>query len=226
MNASLKTAIGSIINHDSKLYLKKGGDLSNIIGFSAIAITLFPLAFGADNPLVRDYAPALIWVVALLSSLLSLPSLFGRDYQDGSLDQLRLSGVALEWCVLGKALANWACCQLPIVLASPFFCIVLGLPQEQAARAMLSLLIGTPILSIIGALGGALTLGAGRGSGVLSILVLPLYIPVLIFGSLLALKDPAVSAFSFNETYFLIAMLLAALPLGCWAGAALLRIQD
>ena len=226
MNTTLKIAITSIVNYDSKLYLRKGGDLAYIIGFSAIALTLFPLAFGADNPMIGNYGPAFIWVVALLASLMSLPSLFGRDAADGSLDQMRLSGVSLEWCVLAKAFANWACCQLPLVLASPIFCIILGVSQEQAARAMLSLLIGTPVLSLIGSLGGALVLAAGRGSGVLAILVLPLYVPVLIFGSMLALKDPTLPAFSFNEAWFMIAILMMALPICCWGSASILRVQD
>lgn len=226
MSAPLKSILSQIVNHDSKLYLKKGGDLTYIIGFSVIVLTLFPLAFGADNPLTGRYGPALIWVVALLASLMSLPSIFGRDAADGSLDQLRLSGATLEWCVLGKAFANWACCQLPLVLASPLFCLVLGVPQEQAARAMLSLLLGTPVLSLIGSLGGALTLAATRGSGIIAILVLPLYIPVLIFGSLLSLKDAALPAFGFNEAWFLLAILLMALPACCWGSASILRAQD
>lgn len=218
--------LANIVNHDVKLYVRKGGELVSILGFFAISLTLFPLAFGAENPLLQQYAPALIWIVALLSSLLSLPAIFHRDAQDGSLDQLRLSGVSLEWCVLGKCAANWFSCQLPLVLLSPLFAMLLGLSSEQGARLMLSLLIGTPVLSLIGALGSALTLHAHNKSGVLAVLVLPLYIPVLIFASLLAMTDPAKPALEFNETYIATALLLASLPLCCWAGAWLIRIQD
>lgn len=220
------SAATNIINHDIKLYARKGGELTTIIGFFVIALTLFPLAMGAGNPHIAEFAPAFIWIVALLASLLSLPAIFNRDMADGALDQLRLSGIALEWVVLAKCTANWIGCQLPLVFISPLFGMMLGLGEEQSARLLLSLLIGTPILSAIGAMGGALTLHAANKSGVLAVLVLPLYIPTLIFATIVAGSDITTSVWQGGEFTMLCAILLAAIPLSCWASAAIIRLQD
>lgn len=222
----LLSAMGNIINHDIKLYARKGGELTTIIGFFVIALTLFPFALGAGNPHVAEFAPAFIWIVALLASLLSLPAIFHRDMADGALDQLRLSGVALEWSVLAKCTANWISCQLPLIFVSPIFGMMLGLEEGQSARLALSLMIGTPILSCIGALGGALTLHAANKSGVLAVLVLPLYIPALIFATIVALGDANQSLFEGTEILVLLAMFLAAIPLCSWTSAAIIRLQD
>lgn len=222
----LFSAIGNIVNHDIKLYMRKGGELVAVLGFCVIAVTLFPLALGAGNPAVARFAPAFIWIIALLSSLLSLPQIFYRDYSDGALDQLRLSGVALEWCAFAKCAANWIACQLPLIFISPLFGLMLGLEEGQSARLMLSLLIGTPVLSLIGALGSALTLHARNHSGIFAVLVLPLYIPVLIFGTAIAMSTPDTAYTSMAETYLLLGLLLAALPLCSWACAGIIRLQD
>lgn len=222
----LLSRMGHIINHDIKLYARKGGELVTILGFFAIALTLFPFALGAGNPQVAEFAPAFIWIVALLASLLSLPAIFHRDMADGALDQLRLSGIAMEWCVLAKCTANWVACQLPLIFISPLFALMLGMEEGGASRLMLTLLIGTPVLSAIGALGGALTLHAANKSGVLAVLVLPLYIPTLIFATILAMGDTAVPLLEYAEALMLFGILLAALPLCCWAAAAIIRLQD
>lgn len=222
----LLSALGNIVNHDIKLYARKGGELTTILGFFFIALTLFPFALGAGNPHVAEFAPAFVWIVALLASLLSLPAIFHRDAADGALDQLRLCGVALEWCVLAKCTANWVACQLPLVFVSPLIGMMLGLGDEQAARLTMSLLVGTPIVSCIGALGGALTLHAANRSGVLAVIVLPLYIPVLIFATIVAMTDADKSMTEGAEIYLLSGILMAAVPLCCWACAAIIRLQD
>lgn len=215
-----------LINHDLKLYARKGGEQITVIGFFLISLTLFPFALGAENPHIQTFAPAFIWIVALLASLLSLPVIFHRDQADGSLDQLRLSGVALEWCVLAKCAANWLGCMLPVLLLSPVAGLVLGMEEKQIARLMLSLLVGTPVLSCIGALGGAFTLHAVNKGGLLAVLVLPLYIPTLIFSTLIAMSDPLVSVSTFPEFFLLLGIMLGGMPLSCWFSAWVLQLQD
>lgn len=219
-------ALGNIVNYEIKLYARKGGEVVTIAGFFLIALTLFPFALGADNPHIAQFAPALIWVVSLFASLLSLPAMFHRDMTDGALDQLRLSGVALEWVVLAKCLANWITCQLPLIFISPLIGMMLGMDEGQGARVMASLLLGTPILCCIGAMGSALTIHAANMSGVLAVLVLPLYIPVLIFATIIAMSSPDIALFSPKESVLLAGMLCATVPLSCWATAWLIRLQD
>lgn len=222
----LARALGNIINYEIKLYARKGGEVVTIAAFFLIALTLFPFALGADNPHMTEFAPALIWVVALLASLLSLPVILHRDMADGSLDQLRLSGVTLEWVVFAKCLANWIGCQLPLIFISPLIGMMLGMGEEQGARLMSSLLIGTPVLCAIGTLGAALTMHAANMSGVLAVVILPLYIPVLIFATSLAMSSPQVPIFSLEATQLLGGIFCAVFPLGCWAAAWIIRLQD
>lgn len=215
----------NIINYDVKLYARKGGELTTLLGFVAIAAALFPFAQGAG----ADYAltaPAYIWIIALLASLLSIPHIFHRDHADGTLDQIRLSGITLEWCVLAKSLANWIGCQLPLVFLSPLVGLMLGMEEGAIGRLTLSLLITTPLLCCIGALGSALTLYASNKTNVLAVIVLPLYIPALIFATSLAQSDASVAALDLPQTLALLGMLMAAVPLSCWASAAILRLQD
>ncbi|MGB1539828.1 MAG: heme exporter protein CcmB [Rickettsiales bacterium] len=141
-------------------------------------------------------------------------------------DQLRLSGLALEWCVLAKCSANWISCHLPLILLSPLPALMFGMTGEGASRLMLSLLLGTPVLSLLGALGAALTLHAANKSGVLAVLVLPLFIPALIFGSMFALTSAETSAFEVSEFYMLCGLLLMSLPFSCWFSAWIIRLQD
>jgi heme exporter protein B len=215
-----------IINHEVKLYARKGGEVVTIVGFFFIAITLFPFALGADNPELSRMAPALIWVVALLAALLSAPSIMHRDIADGSLDQLRLAPVALEWVVCAKCLGNWIACHLPLILLSPVAAMMLGTTQEQGSRLMLSLLIGTPVLSCVGALGSALTAHAANKSGILAVLILPLYTPILIFATIIAGNETEAHAIALPETKILLGMLCLAWPLSCWATAWVMRLQE
>ena len=222
----LRKTLFNILNHDVKLYARQGGELFSVLGFSVVALALFPLAFGAENPLLATYAPAFIWIIALLASLLSIPAILQRDGLDGSLDQLRLSAISMEWLALGKALANWIGCQLPLVMISPALAMMLGLSSEQGARLAATMLIGTPILSLVGTLGSALTLQAQNRAGILALLVLPLYIPALIFASLGAMSDPTASLWHIDEVMILCGLTMLSIPICGLFSAILIRMQD
>ncbi|RMU98538.1 Heme exporter protein B [Pseudomonas syringae pv. tomato] len=151
--------------------------------FFALVIALFPLAIGPDTQLLQALSPGLLWVAALLAVLLSLDGLFRGDFEDGSLEQWVLSPHPLALLILGKVLAHWVFSGLALVLLSPVLALMLGLPVQCLPVLMLSLLLGTPVLSLLGAVGAALTVGLKRGGVLLALLILPLYIPVLILGS-------------------------------------------
>ena len=163
--------------------MRRRSDVLTTLFFFVIVVSLFPLSVGPEMNMLRTMAPGVVWVAALLASMLSLGRMFSSDYQDGTLEQMLISPHSLSILVLGKAFAHWLVSGVPLVLMAP----VLGIQYDLSVEALLvltaSLLLGTPVLSLIGAIGAALTLGL-RGGGVLvSLLVLPLYIPVLIFGS-------------------------------------------
>lgn len=175
--------VGAVAVRDLKLAMRRQADLVSVLFFFIIVASLFPLGVGPEPQLLKKLAPGVLWVGALLATMLSLPRLFADDYRDGTLEQLVLAPQPLGLTVIGKVVAHWLVSGLPLALLAP----VLGLQFDLDADALLiltvSLLIGTPALSGIGAIGAALTLGL-RGGGVLvSLLVLPLYIPVLIFGA-------------------------------------------
>lgn len=168
---------------DLKLALRHKTDLFTTLFFFVIVVTLLPLGIGPDPVLLQKIAPGAIWIGALLSTLLGLQRLFASDYQDGTLEQMALSPEPFIALVAGKILAHWLVCGLPVVLISPVLGMQLGLDSQTLITLMLSLLLGTPILSLIGSTGAALTLGLRGGGALLSLLVLPLYIPTLIFGA-------------------------------------------
>ena len=175
--------IRAVIARDLRLASRRRADLMAALFFFVIVISLFPLGIGPEPERLRGMAPGVLWVAALLSTLLSLPRLFADDHQDGTLEQLALAPQALALIVLGKVLAHWMISGLPLALLAPVLGLPFDLPGEALAILTATLLIGTPALSGIGALGAALTLGV-RGSGVLvPLLVLPLYVPVLAFGA-------------------------------------------
>lgn len=151
--------------------------------FFAIVIALFPLAVGPESQLLQSISPGLVWVAALLAVLLSLDGLFRSDFEDGSLEQWVVSPHPLPLLVLAKVLAHWVFSGLALVLLAPLLGMMLGLPLRTLPVLLLSLLLGTPILSLLGAVGAALTVGLKRGGLLLALLILPLYIPVLILGS-------------------------------------------
>ncbi|MGC4090864.1 MAG: heme exporter protein CcmB [Polyangiaceae bacterium] len=214
----------AIVGRDLKLALRRQADLVSALFFFIIVVSLFPLGVGPEMDMLRKMAPGVLWVAALLATMLTLPRLFGDDYRDGTLEQLVLAPQPLPVTVLGKMAAHWLTSGLPLTLLAP----VLGLQFDLSADGLLvltlALLVGTPSLSAIGAIGAALTLGL-RGGGVLvSLLVLPLYIPVLIFGA--GAVDAAVSGLGFEAHLSLLGALLAgSLFFAPWATAAALKIS-
>ncbi|WP_437884286.1 heme exporter protein CcmB [Pseudomonas sp. LRF_L74] len=172
-----------LLTREARLLFRRPAELANPLVFFAIVIALFPLAIGPESQLLQRIAPGLVWVAALLSVLLSLDGLFRSDFEDGSLEQWVLSPHPLPLLVLAKVLAHWALSGLALVILSPALGLMLGLPMACLPVLLLSLLLGTPILSLLGAVGAALTVGLKRGGLLLALLILPLYIPVLILGS-------------------------------------------
>lgn len=180
---SLFGLLGLVIRRDLLLAMRRRADVLTTLIFFVMVVSLFPLGVGPEPEMLRKMASGVVWVAALLASMLSLPRMFSADYIDGTLEQMLLAPQSLTALVLGKIVAHWMLSGMPLVLIAP----VLGLQFDMSAQALwmlvLALLLGTPILSMIGAIGAALTLGL-RGGGVLvSLLVLPLCIPVLIFGA-------------------------------------------
>ncbi|AVI84271.1 MULTISPECIES: heme exporter protein CcmB [Pseudomonas syringae group] len=179
----MSRVFAALILREARLLARRPAELANPLVFFALVIALFPLAIGPDTQLLQALSPGLLWVAALLAVLLSLDGLFRGDFEDGSLEQWVLSPHPLTLLVLGKVLAHWVFSGLALVLLSPVLALMLGLPVQCLPVLMLSLLLGTPVLSLLGAVGAALTVGLKRGGVLLALLILPLYIPVLILGS-------------------------------------------
>jgi heme exporter protein B len=215
--------IRAVIGRDLKLALRRQADSVAMLFFFVIVVSLFPLGIGPETDLLRKLAPGVLWVAALLATMLSLPRLFADDYRDGTLEQLALAPHPLGLVVLGKVLAHWLVSGLPLALLAP----VLGLQFDLSVEALLvltgALLLGTPALSAIGAIGAALTLGVRGGGVLLSLLVLPLYIPVLIFGA--GAVDATVSGLGPEAHLSLLAALaVAGVAFAPWGAAAALKI--
>ncbi|MBN0986853.1 heme exporter protein CcmB [Amphritea sp. RP18W] len=171
------------MKRDLLLSYRRKSDLVNPLIFFLMVATLFPLGVSPDPTFLADVAPGVVWVAALLATLLSMDSMFRSDFEDGTLEQILLSPQPLYLVVLAKVLAHWMLTGLPLTLLAPVLGVMLFLPAEGMGGLVLSLLLGTPTLSLIGAIGAALTVGLRKGGVLISLLVLPLYIPVLIFGS-------------------------------------------
>jgi heme exporter protein B len=215
-------AFRQILLRDLRLAFRQGMDAFMAVTFFIIAGALFPLGVGPEPGVLARIAGGIIWVTALLAVLLSLDRLFQQDFEDGSLDLLVLAPAPLEATVMAKAAAHWLTTGLPLIAASPILAILLNLPAAGYPVLIAAMALGTPSLSLIGAIGAALSLGARRGGVLMSLLVLPLYIPVLIFG--VAAVDAATLGLSARpHLLFLGAILAAALPLAPWAAAAALR---
>lgn len=216
------SGFATLTARELRLALRQGGDFANVVAFFALAVILFPFGIGPEPALLARIAPGVLWVTALLAALLSLERLFEPDYQDGSLEQLVLAPMPLELQVLAKCLAHWLLTGLPLTIVAPLLGLFLHLPSVDYLPLVLAMALGTPILSLVGSVGAALALGARRGGVLLSLLVLPLYIPVLIFG--VAASEAAAMDFSPRPHLLLLAALLAtALALAPWAAAASLR---
>jgi heme exporter protein B len=213
-----------IIQRDLLLAMRRRSDVLTTLFFFIIVVSLFPLGVGPEMSMLRTMAPGVVWVAALLASMLSLGRMFASDHLDGTLEQMLLSPQSLPLLVLGKALAHWLVTGVPLVLMAPVLGIQYDLPGDALLVLTASLLLGTPVLSLIGAIGAALTLGL-RGGGVLvSLLVLPLYIPVLIFGAG-AVEASAAGLGAGAHMSLLGAFLLASLVLAPWTAAVSLRIS-
>jgi len=216
------TAFCALLAFDVRLSFRRGADTMVVVGFFLLTVFLFSLAFRGDTALLARIAPGLVWVTALLAAMLALDRLFLADFEDGSLDQLLLSEIPLELVVLAKAAAHWITTGLPLIAAAPALALVLNMNGAGLAHLVLSLLLGTPTLTLIGAIGAALTLGARRGGVLISLLVLPLYIPVLIFG--VGVVTTAIDGMDASVPIMALGgFLLGALALAPLASAAALR---
>lgn len=217
-------AAACILRRDLTLAMRRRSGLFTTLFFFVIVVSLFPLGVGPDMDVLRILGPGVIWVAALLASMLSLERLFASDYADGTLEQMLIAPQPLSLLVLAKVAAHWLSTGAPLVLVSPLLGVQFDLPMEGASLLVASLLLGTPLLSLIGSIGAALTLGV-RGGGVLvSLLVLPLYIPVLIFGA--GAVEAALSGLGARgHLSLLTALLVLALCFSPWATATALRIS-
>jgi heme exporter protein B len=215
-------AFRTLVARDLRLALRQGGDAATVAAFFVLTVILFPFGVGPEPNLLQRIAPGVVWVTALLAALLSLERLFLADYEDGSLEALALSPLPLEAQVVAKCLAHWLVTGLPLTILAPLLALLLHLETAGYPALVAGMALGTPTLSLIGAVGAALTLGARRGGVLLSLLVLPLYIPVLIFG--VAACEAAATGLAARPHLLLLAALLAlALALAPFAAAAGLR---
>jgi heme exporter protein B len=221
---SLSRAFFAVIRRDLVLALRRRSEIANPLLFFILVITLFPLGIGAQPHLLQAIAPGIIWVSALLAAMLSLDNLFRSDFDDGSLEQILLSPHPTSILVLAKIVAHWLVTGLPLLIVAPLLAVFLGLPGHSLGILLLTLLLGTPVLSLIGAIGVALTVGLRRGGMILSLLVLPLYVPVLIFaGNAVQMASGGLPVDA--QINILIAILLMALVLTPWPTAAALKMS-
>ena len=213
-----------VVVRDLLLAWRRRGDVATALLFFLIVASLFPLGVGAEPELLRAIGPGVIWVAALLSSMLSLGRLFEADHADGTLEQLALAAAPLAVVVSAKALAHWLAAGLPLVAIAPLLALQYGLEAELYGVLVISLLLGTPVLSLIGAIGAALTLGLRGGGVLLALLVLPLFVPVLVLGAG-AVEMAAAGLGGAAQLLLLGALLVGAAVFAPWAIAAALRIS-
>lgn len=213
-----------IVVRDLMLAWRRRADVLSTLFFFVIVVSLFPLGIGPETELLRSIAPGVVWVAALLASMLSLGRVFANDYQDGTLEQMLLTPQPLYLVVLAKVLAQWLVSEVPLVLMAPLIGVQFDLAPDTLVILFVSLLIGTPILSLIGSIGAALTLGLRGGGVLIALLILPLYIPVLIFGA--GAVDASINGVSSQANVYLLgAFLCVSLVFSPWATAAALRVS-
>ncbi len=214
-----------IVRRDVQLALRQGSASTMVVMFFILTVTLFPLGVGPEANILQRISPGVLWVAALLASLLSLDRLFQADFEDGSLDFLTLGSLPLEVTVLAKCTAHWLTTGLPLIIVAPLLGVLLNFEPDGYLTLVTAMALGTPTLSLIGAIGAALTVGVRRGGVLLSLLVLPLYIPILIFG--VGAIDAATGGLS-EKPHLLVlgAVLLGAVALCPWAAAAALRLNQ
>lgn len=214
----------AILARDLRLAVRQGGATLMAVVFFLLTVSLFPLGVGPEPGILARIAPGVLWVAALLAAMLSLDRLFQADFEDGSLEQIALSGLPLSLVALAKAAAHWLTTGLPLLLAAPLLAVLLNMPAEGFLVLVGAMAIGTPALSLVGSIGAALTLGVRRGGVLLSLLVLPLYIPVLIFG--VGAIDASIMGLNAKANLLLLAALsVTALGLCPLATAAALRLS-
>lgn len=216
-------AFFATVRRDVLLALRRKSEVLTTIFFFVIVVSVFPLGIGPEPALLKKIAPGVLWVAALLATLLGLPRLFAADHLDGTLEQMALSPSPLAVLIAGKIAAHWLLCGLPLVLLAPLLGLQFGLDVQTLGILGLSLLLGTPLLSLIGAMGAALTLGVRGGGVLLALLVLPLYIPALIFGAG-AVEAQSAGLGVEGHLSLLAALLALAVFFAPWATTAALRI--
>jgi len=221
---STGTAFAALLRRDFLLAYRRRAELLQPLAFLLVVVTLFPLGVGPSPALLANIAPGVIWIAALLATVLSLDSLFRSDFEDGTLEQMVLSGQSLALIALARTVAHWLVAGLPIVLLSPLLAMWMNLPDEGLLILVESLAIGTPVLSLIGAIGGALTVSLKRGGQLLSLLVFPLYVPLLILAT--SAVGSAVTGLPYTgQLGLMIAGLIASMTLAPFATAAALKLS-
>ena len=221
---SLLRAFSLLLKRDLTLAMRHRAEMINPLLFFVLVTSLFPLGIGADPKLLQAVGPGVIWVAALLAALLSLEGIFRSDFEDGTLEQFLLSSHPVSVLVLAKVLAHWLITGLPLLVISPLLGVLLGLPGNAIMILLVTLALGTPVLSLIGAVGVALTVGLRKGGMILSLLVLPLYVPLLIFAA--SAVDTAAAGLPVTAHLSLIsALMVLSLSLSPLATAAALRIS-
>jgi heme exporter protein B len=221
---SYRAAFSLIVKRDLMIAFRHRDDIVNPLLFFVIVVSLFPLGIGPESSTLSRIAPGIIWVAALLSTLLSLDRLFKSDHSDGSLEQMLLSPHPVFILVLAKIVAHWLLTGLPLILVAPLLAVLLHLHESSYGALMLTLLLGTPVLSLLGAIGVALTVGIKKGGVLLSLLVLPLYIPVLIFAT--SAIDTAAMNLPYNGQLAIIAAIFfGSLTLAPFAVSAALKVS-
>jgi len=221
---SLRRAFTLLLWRDMLLAFRRRTEMINPLLFFILVTALFPLGIGADPALLRSVAPGIIWVAALLAAMLSLDSVFRSDFEDGSLEQFLISAQPVSILVLAKVIAHWLITGLPLLIVAPLLGLLPDLPSASIGTLMLTLALGTPVLSMIGAIGVALTVGLRRGGVILSLLVLPLYIPVLIFAAN-AVESAGAGLPITAHLSLLTALLVLSVSLSPLATAAALKIS-
>jgi heme exporter protein B len=218
------TGFMHLVRRDIRLAMRQGSGTYWTLMFFLLTITLFPLGVGPEQAILGRIATGVVWVAALLAAMLSLDRLFQADYEDGSLELLALVPVPMEIIVLAKCTAHWITTGLPLAIASPIMGMMLNMDPAGFLILAGGMLLGTPVLSLIGAIGASLTVGVRRGGVLLSLLVLPLYVPTLIFG-VIAVDEGVNGLGAQPHLLLLTAMLLGAIALAPWASAAALRLN-
>lgn len=218
-------AFKKLVIRDLRLALREGGAISTALGFYLIVVSILPLGLGPDLNLLARIAPGVLWVALLLAAMLSLERIFHDDHADGTLEVIALGPLPLELVAAAKALSHWIAIGIPLTLAAPVLALLLNLPADAFGALLLTMMTGTPAISFLGSVGAALTLGLRRGGLLLALLVLPLYVPVLVFG-VSAMNAVIVGPAPFLPSWaILCAITLATLVLAPLAAAAALRLN-